>query len=96
MSVLYILVVSIFLVLCLILTGVVLIQESKTTGLGASFGGDAGSSLFGVSTPQVLKVFTAWLAGIFMLSCVLLSFWTSVRGRSSISQEIQTEDVRSS
>jgi preprotein translocase subunit SecG len=95
MGFLYILAVILFLCLCLVLAVVVLIQESKTTGLGASFGGDAGSSLFGVSTPQVLKTFTAWLAGIFMLSCVLLSFWTSVRGRSPVPTVVETEEVGS-
>lgn len=95
MSVLYTIAVFLFLILCLVLAVVVLIQESKTTGLGASFGGDAGSSLFGVSTPQVLKVFTAWLAAVFMLSCILLSFWTSARGRSSAPQIVETEETRS-
>jgi preprotein translocase subunit SecG len=94
MTVLYVLAVFLFLFLCLLLSGVILIQEAKTTGLGASFGGDAGQSLFGVSTPQVLKVFTAWLAAAFMISCVLLAFWTSVRGRSSASNVIETEEVR--
>lgn len=96
MSVLYVLAVALFLFLCLVLSGVVLIQESKSTGLGASFGGDAGQSLFGVSTPQVLKVFTAYLAAIFMLSCVILSFWTSTRGRSHSSQVVEIEETSSS
>lgn len=95
MGFLYILAVILFLFLCVVLSIVVLIQESKTTGLGASFGGDAGSSLFGVSTPQVLKVFTAWLAAAFMLSCVLLSFWTSIRGHSSLPPVVEKEDVGS-
>ncbi len=51
-------------------------------GLGASFGGDNGDSLFGTSTADVLKKFTAYLAGFFMIACILLSLWTSVIGRS--------------
>ncbi len=46
-------------------------------GLGASFGGDSGDSLFGTSTADVLKRFTAWMAIIFLGSCILLSLWTS-------------------
>jgi preprotein translocase subunit SecG len=93
MAALYYLSVVLFLGLCAILTLVVLIQESKSSGLGASFGGDAGDSLFGVSTPQILKVFTAYLAGIFMIGCVVLSFWTSSRARGHISSPISTEIV---
>lgn len=49
-------------------------------GLGASFGGDAGSSLFGTSTATVVKKITAWFAFLFFLGCILLSFWTSALG----------------
>jgi preprotein translocase subunit SecG len=83
MTFVYLFAVVLFLLLCLLLTVTVLLQESKSSGLGgASFGGDAGDSLFGVSTPQILKVFTGWLAAIFMVSCILLSYWTSAKGRS--------------
>jgi preprotein translocase subunit SecG len=73
-----------FIVLCAVLCLVVLVQESKSLGLGASFGGDAGDSLFGTSTADILKKFTAWLGCIFMILCVLLSFWTGTLGRSKI------------
>jgi preprotein translocase subunit SecG len=73
-----------FMLLCVILCLVVLVQESKSLGLGASFGGDAGESLFGTSTADVLKKFTAWLGCIFLVLCVLLSFWTGTLGRSKM------------
>lgn len=72
-----------FLGLSALLCLVILIQESKSMGLGASFGGDPGDSVFGTSTADVLKKFTAYLAIIFMASCVLLSLWTGSMGRSS-------------
>jgi preprotein translocase subunit SecG len=65
-----------FLILCFLLSVVVLVQESKSLGLGASFGGDAGDSLFGTSTAQVLKTITAWMGCIFILSCIVLSVWS--------------------
>lgn len=40
----------VFLVLCVFLCGLILIQESKSMGLGSSFGVDSGDSMFGVST----------------------------------------------
>lgn len=55
-------------------------QESKTSGLGASFGGDSGESLFGTSTPEVLKKVTMWLAFIFFAGCLILSLWTGALG----------------
>lgn len=49
-------------------------------GLGASFGGDAGTSLFGTSTAAIVKKITAWLAFIFFVGCIVLSLWTSALG----------------
>lgn len=82
MTFIYFFSIGLFILLCLLLCGVILIQESKSTGLGASFGGDVSDSLFGTSTADVLKKFTAWLAAIFLTSCVLLSLWTAAVGRS--------------
>ena len=65
-----------FIILCALLCLVILVQESKSMGLGAAFGGDSGDSLFGTSTADVLKKFTSYLIGIFMISCLALSLWT--------------------
>ena len=73
-----------FILLSSLLCFVILIQESKSTGLGASFGGDASDSLFGTSTADVLKKFTGWLALAFLLSCLVLSFWTAALGRAKM------------
>ena len=73
-----------FMLLCGILCLVILIQESKSLGLGASFGGDAGDSLFGTSTADVLKKFTAWLVVVFMITCVLLSIWSTAIGENRV------------
>jgi preprotein translocase subunit SecG len=72
-----------FLFLCFILCAVILMQESKTTGLGASFGGEQADSVFGTSTADVLKTFTAYLAAIFLVSCVLLNLWTESMARKA-------------
>jgi len=80
----YFLTIALFMLLCVVTCFVVLIQESKSTGLGASFGGDAGDSLFGTATADVLKTFTAWLAVIFLVTCVLLSLWTTSLGRTKM------------
>jgi preprotein translocase subunit SecG len=70
-----------FMLVCALLCFVILIQEAKSLGLGASFGGDSGDSLFGTSTAEVLKKFTTYLAGTFLVACLILSLWSSSIGR---------------
>jgi preprotein translocase subunit SecG len=91
MSIIYYLFLFLFLFICVILCAVILMQESKSSGLGASFGGDSGDSLFGTSTPQVLKTFTAYLSVIFLGGCVILSLWTGSMGRSKTPQSTPME-----
>ncbi len=81
MTALFYIFLFLFMLLCALLCFVILIQEAKSLGLGASFGGDAGDSLFGTSTAEVLKTFTKYLSGIFLASCLLLSFWSASLGR---------------
>ncbi len=90
MMVLFYLFLFIFVLFSAILSLVILVQESKSLGLGASFGGDASSSLFGTSTADVLKKFTAWMAGIFMIICLVFSLFTSSLGRYQKKQIQQT------
>jgi len=92
----YIILVS-FLGLCVLLCFVILIQESKSLGLGASFGGDGGDSLFGAATATVLKKFTAYLSGIFFAVCLILSLWTSTVYRPNGGEpSVDIEEMNSS
>jgi len=81
MTTLFYIFLFLFLFLCVVLCFTILIQQAKSLGLGASFGGDSGDSLFGTSTAQVLKRFTAYLAGCFLLGCLILSLWSGSLGR---------------
>lgn len=83
-----------FLFICFLLCLVILVQESKSMGLGASFGGDPGESLFGTSTAAVLKKFTAYLVAIFMIACILLSIWSSSMGKSQRLSKTQIEEIQ--
>ena len=76
MGVLFYLSLITFLVITAVLCLAILVQESKSLGLGASFGGDPGDSLFGTSTADVLKKFTAWLGVCFLVGCIFLSIWS--------------------
>lgn len=82
MTFLYFFTIAIFMFICVLLCSVILMQESKSSGLGASFGGESRESMFGTGTADVLKKFTGWLAFIFLLACILLSLWTGVLGRA--------------
>ncbi len=95
MMVMFYIALAFFMLICMVTCLIVLVQESKSMGLGASFGGDPGESLFGTSTAAVLKKITAWLAVIFVLSCVLLSLWSGALGRGkSIIELPSIEQVR--
>jgi preprotein translocase subunit SecG len=83
MIVLYFLTLSLFMLLCMVLCFVILIQEGKGGGFGASFGGDAANSLFGTATSDVLRRFTGWLVVAFFTLCVILSLWTASMMRAS-------------
>ncbi len=81
--ILYYTVISLFLFLSLLLCGIIMMQEGKSLGLGSAFGGDTQDSLFGVSTAEVLKKVTAWMFAIFMILCIVLSFWTTSIAKKS-------------
>src|SRR5579872_5184371 len=83
MTILFYMFLFIFILASVLLCFVILIQEAKSLGLGASFGGDNSDSLFGTSTAEVLKRFTAYLAGAFLVSCLILSLWSGSLGRQS-------------
>jgi preprotein translocase subunit SecG len=92
MTFLYFLTITLFVFICILLCSVILMQESKSSGLGASFGGEARDSVFGTATADVLKKFTAWLAFIFLASCVILSLWTAALGRVNSNAPAFTTD----
>ena len=51
---------------CLLITGLVLLQKSKSEGLGMAFGAGAGESLFGARAGNVLSKATVIIGIVFM------------------------------
>lgn len=76
MTILFYFSIALFLLLCFALSSLILIQESKSGGLGASFGGETTQAIFGTAAPDILKRCTAWMIVFFLTSCILLNFWT--------------------
>ena len=69
-------------IVCFLLGGVILLQKPKDGGLGVSFGGGMGESLFGAQMGNVLTKGTVILAVIFLLNTLILSRLTSGSGKS--------------
>ena len=84
----------IFLLVCLILSFSILIQESKSTGLGALMGGDSSDSFFGTSTADVIKKFTTYLVIIFLSGCIFLSVWSSSVGKIKTPASLEVSQVQ--
>ena len=57
---------------CLLLIGLVLLQKSKSEGLGLAFGAGAGEALFGARAGNVLSNATVVLGIVFMANTLLL------------------------
>lgn len=66
MLVLKALLIVVLVLCCLLLIGLVLMQKSKSEGLGLAFGGGAGESLFGARAGNVLSKATVILGIVFM------------------------------
>ena len=57
---------------CLMLAGLVLLQRSKSEGLGLAFGASTGESLFGARAGNVLSKATVILGITFIVSTLIL------------------------
>lgn len=67
--------VVLFLLICLLLIGIVLLQKGRGSGLSGAFGGVGGHSAFGARTGDFLTWVTVVLAGLFIVVAVALNFW---------------------
>ena len=72
MSILITLLLIVLVISSLLLIGVILLQRSKSEGLGLAFGAITGESLFGARAGNVLTKITVILGIVFMASALLL------------------------
>jgi preprotein translocase subunit SecG len=74
MNVLYYLVITVHILACLFLIGVVLLQQGKGQDLASAFGGGGTQTAFGPrGSATVLSRATTILAGVFMVTSLALS-----------------------
>lgn len=60
-------------IICLLIVLLVLLQRPKNEGLGAAFGGDTASNIFGAQTTNVLATLTRWLGALFLVLCLVIA-----------------------
>ena len=90
MSALYYVVIFIFVLICLLLVGIILMQSSKTGGMGSGLAGNAAldTAFGGEGADKLLVKITTVLATLFMvLSIILNVLSTSDDSGSSVSQK---------
>ena len=63
----------IFVIVCLLMTLLILMQRPKQEGLGAAFGGGVTDQVFGASTTNVLQRGTVYLGSLFFLLSLTLA-----------------------
>lgn len=68
----------------ILLIGLILVQRSKSQGMGLAFGGAMGESLFGARAGNVLTRITVVLAVIFLVNTTLLSMMSRGGARSVV------------
>jgi preprotein translocase subunit SecG len=93
MSFMFFLCVFLFVAIGVILSLLILVQESKSLGLGASFGGDSSSSLFGASTAEIVKKITAYLALIFLVGSLCITYGSHALSKAPKEQPVEIQSV---
>ncbi len=88
------LLIAVNVLVCFLLIFVVLMQRPKNEGLGAAFGGDTASNIFGAQTTNVLVNLTRWLAAIFMVVTIILSLLYSRNEESRTATTAYIADAR--
>ena len=71
----------IFVVVCLLMTLLVLMQRPKQEGLGAAFGGGVTDQVFGARTTNVLQRGTVYLGSLFFLLSLTLAVLIGIKNK---------------
>src|SRR5436190_24008511 len=78
---------------CMVLMGVVLLQQGKGGGMGAAFGGASAQVFGGRGAGNILTRTTAICAAIFMLTSVSLAYLSS-SGDRALKAKVAEEETR--
>ena len=72
----------VFVLICLLMSMIILMQRPKNEGLGAAFGSGATDQLFGAQTTTVLQKGTVYLASLFFILTIVLAVLITKRNSS--------------
>lgn len=73
----------VFVIVCILMSMIILMQRPKNEGLGAAFGSGATDQLFGARTTNVLQKATVYLATLFFLLTLTLAILIQKRTANS-------------
>jgi preprotein translocase subunit SecG len=92
----YALIVTIHIIVCLFIIIVVLLQSGKSGDISAAFGGQGSQTAFGPrGAASALSKATTWSAVAFMLTSITLSVYsTRAGGPSSVVEGIKSQPVK--
>ncbi len=90
MGILRILLIIVEIVTCLLLIGVILLQKTKSEGLGLAFGSGMGETLFGSRAGNVLTKITVILGLVFLANTAFLGMLFTNAHETSIMDQRTT------
>ncbi|HOO77559.1 MAG TPA: preprotein translocase subunit SecG [bacterium] len=89
---LYPILIALYVVVCVALVTIVLLQSGKGDGLAGVFGGGGGQAIFGARTGDLLTRSTTVLAVFFMLLSLILAVLSTNRGETLSEEIVQNLD----
>ena len=83
MGFLFYLTIVLFILVCLFMILLILIQKGRGGGLASAFGGSGGNTAFGSKTGDVLTWATSIVFGVFLLLAVALNLFADARNKAN-------------
>lgn len=85
------LILVVFVIVCLLMTLLILMQRPKQEGLGAAFGGGVTDQVFGARTTDVLQRGTVYLGSLFFILSLVLAILIGQKNKTtSIVTKVET------
>src|SRR5438552_17145912 len=81
---------TVFIIVCLFMILIVLIQKGRGGGLASAFGGAGGNTAFGSKTGDVLTWATSIVFGVFLLLAVALNIFAEKRAQPRQRETLST------
>ncbi len=89
------LILVVFVIVCLLMTLLILMQRPKQEGLGAAFGGGVTDQVFGARTTNVLQKGTVYLGSLFFILSLALAVLIGQKNKTtSILPPAKVEEVK--